>query len=91
MTYDTFRVVYLRVRKQVSSKGLKLKIRGYEKGNDIQVITCDHVIHCVAEFEYEYMTTEHTGGKQTVRMQHGKRSSRRDVLCVEYRLIEYPG
>ena len=59
----------------------------------MRVITCagDHVICCVAEFEYEYMTTEHTGSRQSVRMQYGKRSSKRDVLQVEYRLIEYPG
>lgn len=68
-------VVYLRVTKKVSSNGLKLKIRGYER----------------AEFEYEYMVTEHTGSRQSVKMQHGKRSSKRDVLQVEYRLIEYPG
>ena len=49
------------------------------------------MIHCVAEFEYEYMVTEHTGSRQSVKMQHGKRSSKRDVLQVEYRLIEYPG
>ena len=45
----------------------------------------------LAEFEYEYMTTEHIDSRQSVRMQHGKRSSKRDVLQVEYRLIEYPG
>ena len=53
-------------------------------------MTC-HVIHCVAEFEYEYMTTEHTGSRQTVRMHKGKRNSKKDILQIEYRLIEYPG
>ena len=51
-----------------------------------------HVICCVAEFEYEYMTTEHTDSRQnSIRMQYGKRSSKKDVLQVEFRLIEYPG
>ena len=57
------------------------------------MITCagDHVICCIAEFEYEYMTTEHAGSRQSVRIQHGRRTSRRDVVHNEYRLIEYPG
>ena len=57
------------------------------------MITCTqhHVIHYAAEFEYDYMTTEHVESRQSVRMQQGKRTSKRDVLQVEYRLIEYPG
>ena len=57
------------------------------------VITCarHHVICYAAEFEYDYMTTEQVENRQSVQLQHGKRTSKKDVLQVEYRLIEYPG